>query len=96
MFSCVDFLPQVIQNIAIHMEMREIQSFVLLAKTGSLLDVARESGRTSGAVHKHLKTLEAELGARLYERRGGALRLTEAGQAVMPYSRKFWSAGTRR
>lgn len=67
------------------MELREIQSFILLAKTHSILDVARESGRTSGAVHKHLKTLEAELGVRLYERHEGALRLTAAGEAVRPY-----------
>jgi LysR family transcriptional regulator, transcription activator of glutamate synthase operon len=67
------------------MELREIQSFVFLAKTRSLLEVARESGRTPGAVHKHLKTLEAELGVRLYERHGGTLRLTEAGEAVLPH-----------
>jgi DNA-binding transcriptional LysR family regulator len=67
------------------MELREIQSFVLLAKTHSILEVARELRRTPGAVHKHLKTLEAELGVRLYEKHDGALRLTVAGEAVIPH-----------
>jgi DNA-binding transcriptional LysR family regulator len=67
------------------MELREIQSFVLLAKTHSILEVARELGRTPGAVHKHLKTLEAELGVRLYEKRDGALHLTVAGEAAIPH-----------
>jgi DNA-binding transcriptional LysR family regulator len=67
------------------MELREIQSFVLLAKTHSILGVARELGRTPGAVHKHLKTLEAELGVRLYEKHDGALRLTVAGEALISH-----------
>jgi len=67
------------------MELREIQSFVLLARSHSILESAQELRLTPGAVHKHLKTLEAELGVRLYERRGGALRLTPAGEAALPY-----------
>jgi DNA-binding transcriptional LysR family regulator len=67
------------------MELREIQSFVLLARLHSILDAANELRLTPGAVHKHLKTLETDLGVRLYERRGGVLRLTAAGEAALPY-----------
>ena len=67
------------------MELREIQSFVLLAKSHSILEVARELRLTPGAVHKHLKTLEEELGVRLYERHDGTLRLTAAGEVAFPH-----------
>jgi len=66
-------------------ELRDIQSFVLLARSHSILETAQELQLTPGAVHKHLKTLETELGVRLYEKRGGALRLTAAGEAALPY-----------
>jgi len=67
------------------MEFREILSFVLLAKSHSILETSRELHLTPGAVHKHLKTLESELGVQLYEKYDGALRLTEAGKAIRPY-----------
>jgi len=67
------------------MELREIKSFVALAKSHSILEVARELGLTPGAVHKHLKILEQELGVRLYERHDGALRLTAAGEVAFPH-----------
>ena len=67
------------------MELREILSFVLLAKSHSILETGRELRLTAGAVHKHLKTLETELGVRLYEKHEGTLRLTPAGKAALPY-----------
>ena len=67
------------------MEFREILSFVLLAKSHSILETSRGLCLTPGAVHKHLKTLESELGVRLYEKHDGALRLTDAGKAILPY-----------
>lgn len=67
------------------LELREILSFVLLAKSHSILETARELRLTPGAVHKHLKTLEAELGVHLYEKHEGTLRLTAAGKEALPY-----------
>src|SRR6516164_807711 len=67
------------------MEFREILSFVLLAKSHSILETSRELRLTPGAVHKHLKMLESELGVQLYEKYDGSLRLTEAGKTILPY-----------
>lgn len=67
------------------MEFREVLSFTLLAKSHSILETSRELRLTPGAVHKHLKTLESELGIQLYEKHDGALRLTAAGRAALPY-----------
>jgi LysR family transcriptional activator of glutamate synthase operon len=67
------------------MEFREILSFTLLAKSRSILETSRELCLTPGAVHKHLKTLEAELGIPLYEKHDGTLRLTASGKVALPY-----------
>lgn len=67
------------------MEIREMQSFVLLAQFHSILRTADALNLTPGAVHKHLKTLEVELGAALYEKHEGSLRLTREGHIVLPF-----------
>lgn len=68
-------------------EIREIRSFVLLAETGSILRVSERLNFSPGAVHKHLKTIEAELGVPVYEKAGGRLRLTPAGDMILPFFR---------
>jgi DNA-binding transcriptional LysR family regulator len=70
------------------MEIRELRSLVLLARFGSIQKVAEQIGLTPAAVHKHLKSLQAEFGMPLYERCGGRLRLTAAGDVVLPYLRE--------
>lgn len=67
------------------MELREMMSLALLAKTGNLLEAARRHNLTPSAVHKHLKALERELGVTLYEKRAGSLKLTQAGEVVLPF-----------
>jgi DNA-binding transcriptional LysR family regulator len=67
------------------MELRQVHSLLLLSELGSILRVARQCHLSPAAVHKHLKSLEQELGARLYTRQQGSLRLTEAGQMILPY-----------
>lgn len=67
------------------MEIREIESLVALSRLHSILATAQELNLTSGAVHKHLKTLEAEFGVPLYEKREGGLHLTKAAEIALPY-----------
>lgn len=69
------------------MELTELRSLVLLAEMGSLAQVSRKLNVTAPAVHKQLKTLEAELGVRLYEKEGRGLRLTQAADILLPYAR---------
>lgn len=71
------------------MELREIRSLVSLADLGNIHRVAAAVHLSSPSVHKHLKTLEQELGVPLYERDGRALRLTEAAQLILPYLRQM-------
>ena len=71
------------------MEMREMRSLLLLAETGSIKDAAEAACLSAAAVHKHLKTLEEECGERIYEKRGGKLVLTQAGQVLFPFLREI-------
>ncbi len=71
------------------MEFREIRSLVLLADLGSIRRVADTVHLSSPSVHKHLKALEDELNAPLYERSGRSLKLTEAAEMILPYFRQI-------
>jgi len=64
------------------MELREVRSLVMLAELGSIQNVSESIHLTPGAIHKHLKMLEADLGVRLYEKRGRNLRLTAVAEIV--------------
>jgi DNA-binding transcriptional LysR family regulator len=67
------------------MEVREARSLLLLAQLKSIKAVAEALHVSPPGVHKHLKTLEYELGVAAYERDGRLLRLTEPAVAILPY-----------
>ena len=56
-----------------------------LNELGSIRDAAKRCNISPAALHKHLKILEVEFGARIYEKQDGRLALTEAGRIVLPY-----------
>lgn len=56
-----------------------LPAFEAVARLGSVTAAAEELGRTQGAVSKKLKALGEDIGAPLFERDGGGLRLTPAG-----------------
>jgi DNA-binding transcriptional LysR family regulator len=67
-------------------ELRQIRSFVAVAGAGSFGRAADELHVAKSALSKHVKLLEAELGAQLFVRGGGrrTVVLTEAGDAFLP------------
>lgn len=71
------------------MEFRELHSLVTLAETASITLTAEKLCLSPGAIHKQLKSLEQELGVRLYERVGRRLRLTQATEALLPYLKEI-------
>ena len=66
-------------------ELRGLRSLALLAESGSLTRIAERQRLSPAAIHKQLKVLEGELGVRLYEKAGRRLRLTPAGDMLLPY-----------
>lgn len=69
------------------MEFRELRSLVALADLGGIARAAERLHLSAPAIHKQLKLLESELGVHLYEKLGRRLRLTQAGEILLPYSR---------
>jgi len=69
------------------MDLRELRSLVTLAKLGSLAKAAGSLHLSAAAIHKQLKVLETELGVQLYEKVGRNLKLTQAAEILLPYSK---------
>ena len=59
-----------------------LRAFEAAARTGAFTLAAAELGVTPGAVTAHVKTLEDQLGAALFERQAKGVRLTSLGAAV--------------
>ncbi len=71
------------------MEFRELRSLLALHETGSIREAAMICNISPAAVHKHLKTLERELGIRIYRKRDGSLRFTEPGLLALPFAKQI-------
>lgn len=71
------------------MELKELQSLVELAQSGSITTTAEQLHLSPAAIHKQLKVLEDELGVRLYEKIGRRLQLTQAANVLLPYLREM-------
>ena len=68
-----------------NVELKQIHSLVTLAELGSISLTAQRLHLCPAAIHKQLKALEAELEARLYERIGRRLQLTQTAEVLLPY-----------
>lgn len=67
------------------MELKQLRSLITLADSGSIASTAEKLHLSPAAIHKQLKVLEDELGARLYEKIGRRLQLTQAAEILIPY-----------
>lgn len=62
------------------MDLKSLRCFEAMARHGSLTQASIEIGISDAAVSQRIKSLEKYLAVKLYESRGGKVRLTEAGQ----------------
>ncbi len=69
------------------MDIAALQAFLAVAETGSFSQAAERIFLTQPAVSKRIAALELGLGARLFDRIGRRIRLTEAGQALLTRTR---------
>ena len=69
----------------------EVQAFLKVLQTGSITAAAGQLYITQPALSRRLRSLEAELGCRLFRRGPGqqAVELTPQGQAFLPVARKW-------
>lgn len=71
------------------MELRQLQSFVAAAERESFTRAAEFLELTQAAVSQHLGSLEKELDAKLFERQGRGVSLTDAGRRMYGYARQI-------
>jgi DNA-binding transcriptional LysR family regulator len=69
------------------MELRQLGYFVAVAEEGSFTRAAEREHVAQPGVSAQVRKLEAELGQPLLDRSGGAVTLTTAGTAVLPFAR---------
>ncbi|MFY7959070.1 MAG: LysR substrate-binding domain-containing protein [Elsteraceae bacterium] len=68
--------------------LKAIQVFDAVARAGNLTQAAEALQITQSAISYHIQTLEAYLGAKLFERSSRGVRLTEQGVKLAPYVRE--------
>lgn len=68
------------------LDSRQLQAFVILARTGSFTHTARELFLTQSAVSHSMKALENDIGCRLLDRVGKKVMLTQAGEHLLKHA----------
>ena len=66
------------------MEIRNLATFVRIAQLHNFSKAAEQLGYSQSAVTMQIKQLEEELNVRLFERIGKHIRLTQAGDRLLP------------
>lgn len=74
------------------MEIYQIRTFVTVAEHGNLTKAALLLHVTQPAVSGHLKALEETLNLKLFERGATGVKLTKAGQALLPKAQAILAA----
>ncbi|HEX6445096.1 MAG TPA: LysR family transcriptional regulator, partial [Streptosporangiales bacterium] len=80
------------------MELRQLRYLVTVAEEANFTRAAARLHVAQPGVSAQVRRLERELGQELLDRSGRTVRLTEVGEAVLPYARAALSAvdGARR
>ncbi len=71
------------------MDIHQVESFLQAAECGSFSEAARRMRLSQPALSRQIKLLEAELRATLFIRGSTGLKLTEAGQMLLPWARRL-------
>ena len=74
------------------MEIRQFEAFVAIAETGSFTAAGERVSLTQSTVSQQIKALEEELGEALFVRGGRGVRLTDAGEHLLPKARLILDA----
>ncbi|MFD9326393.1 LysR family transcriptional regulator [Streptomyces sp. NPDC060065] len=71
------------------MELRLLVTFEKVATVLSFTQAAAELKYAQSSVTSQIRALESSLGAELFDRLGSRIRLTEAGERLLPYTRQI-------
>lgn len=76
-------MPQIMTT---PLDSRQLLAFATLAKSGSFTETAKSLFVTQSAISHSIKSLEGDLGCKLFARIGKKSHLTEAGERFLPYA----------
>jgi len=68
------------------MELRQLRYFTKAAETLNFSDAAKALNIAQSSLSQQIKQLEDELGTRLFIRNNHSIRLTEAGEVMLPFA----------
>lgn len=71
------------------MELRQLKTFITIAKLLSFTKAAAELGYAQSSVTSQIQTLEEEFGTVLFERLGRQIKLTKDGEYLLSYAAKI-------
>ncbi|MEU9140835.1 LysR family transcriptional regulator [Streptomyces sp. NPDC048404] len=71
------------------MELRLLVTFEKVATVRSFTRAAAELAYAQSSVTSQIRALESSLGTELFDRLGSRIRLTEAGERLLPYARQI-------
>src|ERR1700688_2214575 len=69
------------------MELQQLRYFCAIADTGSFTRAAQHTHVSQASLSQQIRKLQDELGARLFDRLGRAVQLTELGRSFLPRAR---------
>ena len=76
-----------------HLNYHHLRYFWMIASEGSMSRAARRLNVSPSSLSVQLKSLEEQLGQPLFERKGKALILTEAGRIALDYANTVFQSG---
>jgi DNA-binding transcriptional LysR family regulator len=77
----VPFIPN-----SMRFDVGVLKTFIAVADTGSVKLASERVARSSAAVSMQMKKLEQLLGAPVFQRSAGAMRISDAGERLMPHA----------
>jgi DNA-binding transcriptional LysR family regulator len=73
----------------LNLDLDTLRTLCVAHDQGGLAQAAEQLGRTPSAISLQVKRLQADLGIRLFRKRGRGLALTEAGEVALSYARRI-------
>ena len=77
---------------AMRLEIDVLKTFIAVAETGSVKYAAERVARSPAAVSMQMKKLERLVGAPVFHRSEGAMRLSDSGDRLMPHAHRIIEA----
>ena len=75
--------------------LNDLTVFLAAAECGNFSKTGRQLHLSQPAISQKIVSLEKRFGTKLFSRKGRAVRLTEAGQALQPIARELLASSCR-